>query len=112
MEVNIVKEEEVELLVNELAQLYGYDFTNYARASLRRRINRFITIDRLTSFAELLYRVKNNPDYFTHLVEELTVNVTEMFRDPLVFKIIREQSFTCVGNTSFYKNMACRLCNR
>jgi chemotaxis protein methyltransferase CheR len=73
----MLKDEEIELLINELAQRYGYDFTNYARASLRRRINRLITIDRIPSFAELLYRVKNDPDYLTYIVEELTVNVTK-----------------------------------
>ena len=71
----MVKDEEVELLINELAHRYGYDFTNYARASLRRRINRLITIDRIPSFAELIYRVRNDADYLTHLVEEITVNV-------------------------------------
>lgn len=90
MEANIIKNEEIDLLINELAERYGYDFTNYAKASLRRRVNRLLVIDRIPSFAELLYRVKNDADYLTHIVESLTVNVTEMFRDPLVFKTIRE----------------------
>ena len=103
MEVNIVKEEEVELLVNELAELYGYDFTNYARASMRRRINRLITIDRLSSFAELLHRVRSDAGYLSHLVEELTVNVTEMFRDPPVFKVIREKVLPVLATHPFIR---------
>jgi chemotaxis protein methyltransferase CheR len=103
VEAILVKDEEVELLINELAQRYGYDFTNYARASLRRRINRLITIDRIPSFAELIYRVKNDADYLTHLVEEITVNVTEMFRDPFVFKLIREKVLPVLATHPFIR---------
>ncbi len=91
MEVSTVHDNEIDLLVASLAEIYGYDFSNYARASLKRRINRLLVIDRIPSFAELFYRIKNEPDYFTHAVEELTVNVTEMFRDPYMFKFIREK---------------------
>lgn len=87
----MLKEEELELLISELSTRYGYDFTNYARASLKRRVNRLLVMDRFPSFAEMLYKVKHDPDYLTHLIQELTVNVTEMFRDPAMFKTIREQ---------------------
>ncbi len=103
METAVVREEEVEQLVTELFQLYGYDFTNYARASLKRRINRLIVIDRFASFAELLYRVKNEAAYLTRLVEELTVNVTEMFRDPLTFKLIREKVLPVIATHPFIR---------
>lgn len=87
----MVKEEELDMLIGELADNYGYDFSNYARASLKRRVNRLMVIDRFPSFAELFYKVKADPAYLTHVVQELTVNVTEMFRDPGVFKTVREQ---------------------
>lgn len=87
----MVKEEELDLLIKELAENYGYDFSNYARASLKRRVNRLLVIDRFPSFAELFYKVKTDPAYLTHVVQELTVNVTEMFRDPGVFKTLREE---------------------
>ena len=58
----LVRDEDLEALIDELYQTYGYDFTNYARASLKRRINRLMVIDRLPSFAELFYRVKSDPE--------------------------------------------------
>lgn len=91
MEGYLVKDAEVDLLINELAERYGYDFTNYAKSSFKRRVNRLLVVDRIPSFAELFYRVRNDPDYLSHMVKELTVNVTEMFRDPFVFKAIREK---------------------
>jgi chemotaxis protein methyltransferase CheR len=103
VEFNIVKDEEIDLLVNSLSEIYGYDFTNYARASLKRRVNRLLTVDRIPSFAELFYRVKNEEEYLTHVVEELTVNVTEMFRDPKVFKFIREKILPILATHPFIR---------
>lgn len=103
LEGNIIRDEELDLLVEELFKLYGYDFTNYARASLKRRVNRLMVIDRFPSFAELLYRVKHDADYLTRIVEELTVNVTEMFRDPTVFKTIRETVLPILATHPFIR---------
>ena len=102
-EGNMVKEEELDLLLNELFQSYGYDFTSYARASLKRRVNRLIAIDRFTSFSELFYRIKHDAGYLKHLVEELTVNVTEMFRDPSLFKKIREDVLPILATHPFIR---------
>jgi chemotaxis protein methyltransferase CheR len=85
----MIEEEEVELLLNDVLELYGYDFTHYARASLKRRINRLWSLDKFPSFAELRYRLRADADYVKRFVEELTVNVTEMFRDPLFYKSLR-----------------------
>ncbi len=103
MEGNMLKDEEIELFINELAQRYGYDFTNYARASLRRRIGRLITVDRMPSFAELYHRMQNDPGYLMHAIEELTVNVTEMFRDPSVFKVIKEEVLPVLATHPFIR---------
>lgn len=102
-DVTIIKDEEVDLLLNELFERYGYDFTGYARASLKRRINRLFVIDRLPSFAELLYKVRNQPEYLPHFVEEVSVNVTEMFRDPSTFKTIREDVLPVLATHPFIR---------
>lgn len=102
-DVNIIRDEDLDLLLNEIFQSYGYDFTNYARASLKRRVNRLLIINKFSSFAELFYRVKKDSDYLRHLVEELTVNVTEMFRDPLFFKTIREEVLPVLATHPFIR---------
>jgi chemotaxis protein methyltransferase CheR len=100
---HIIQEGELDILMNELFNSYGYDFTNYAKASLKRRVNRLMIIDRFPSFAELLYRVKSDPDYLSRLIQELTINVTEMFRDPLVFKAIREHVLPVLATHPFIR---------
>lgn len=97
LEPNIIKDEEIEQLVRDIYDLYGYDFSLYSRASFKRRINRICMLDRFTSFAELRYKVINEPDYLKHFLEEITVNVTEMFRDPSFFKCLRDEILPQLG---------------
>lgn len=86
---NIIKDEEMELLLNDLLEWYGYDFTDYSRASLKRRLNRILVVYKMPSFAELRYRLQNDKNFLQQFVEEITVNVTEMFRDPLFYKAVK-----------------------
>ncbi|HEX7870927.1 MAG TPA: protein-glutamate O-methyltransferase CheR [Chryseobacterium sp.] len=97
LEPSIVKDEEIEYLIKDVYDLYGYDFSEYSRASFKRRVNRICLIDRFTSFAELRYTLINDPEYLKRFVEEVTVNVTEMFRDPYFFKALRETILPQLG---------------
>lgn len=99
----MIEDEDIDLLLTDLFDLYGYDFTNYARASLKRRIVRLCSLDKFPSFAELRYRVRNDPDYLKRFVEEITVNVTEMFRDPSFYKSIREEILPILGTKPFIR---------
>jgi chemotaxis protein methyltransferase CheR len=98
-----IDDEEVDLLLNDLFERYGYDFTNYSRASLKRRIVRLCSLDKFPSFAELRYRVNADPGYLKHFVEELTVNVTEMFRDPQFYKTVRTEVISTLTAKPFIR---------
>ncbi|SDH84016.1 chemotaxis protein methyltransferase CheR [Chryseobacterium taeanense] len=97
LEPSIIKDEEVEYLIKDVYEMYGYDFSEYSRASFKRRVNRICLIDRFTSFAELRYTIVNDPEYLKRFIEEITVNVTEMFRDPLFFKTLRDKILPQLG---------------
>ncbi len=86
-----ISDEDLEVILYDVVELYGYDFTNYSRASLRRRVARLIVKDRFTSFAEFRYKLRSDKTYFKRFVEEITVNVTEMFRDPMFYKALRDE---------------------
>jgi len=86
-----IRDEEVDILLDDLLSLYGYDFTNYSRASLKRRIANLFTIDRFPSFAEFRYRLRMDHEYLLRFVQQVTVNVTEMFRDPPFYKTLRTE---------------------
>ena len=89
MEGYQLQHEEVQLLLNDIYTKYGYDFTEYSKASLQRRVQRLFTLDKFPSFAEFRYRVQNDDHYFRRFVEEITVNVTEMLRDPSFYRTLR-----------------------
>jgi chemotaxis protein methyltransferase CheR len=99
----MIEEAEVDILLNDLYELYGYDFSNYSRASLKRRIIRLCTLDKFPSFAEFRYRVRSDADYLKRFVEEITVTVTEMFRDPLFYKCLRTEVLTTLAAKPFIR---------
>lgn len=104
METNYnISDEELDLLLDDMLQVYGYDFTGYSRASLRRRVHRIIINDKLPSFAELRYRIRNEEPYFGHVIEEISVNVTEMLRDPLFYKTIVEKLIPVLATYPFIR---------
>ena len=91
MEERAITDGEIAILLDDVLDTYGYDFTDYSKASLKRRINRLVLLDQFTDFAAFRNRITNDEEYFRRFVEEITVNVTEMFRDPLFYRTLREQ---------------------
>ncbi|MDR9857080.1 protein-glutamate O-methyltransferase CheR [Paenibacillus sp. VCA1] len=81
---------ELELLLEGIHRLYGYDFRNYALPSLRRRIWHFIHSENVKSISALQEKVLHDRACFERMVQTLSIPVTEMFRDPNVFKAFRE----------------------
>ena len=67
---------------------YNYDFRNYAMSSFKRRVVRILELKKLTP-DHLLRKLTDTPPFIDEFVDELTVNVTEMFRDPNFWKVIR-----------------------
>lgn len=70
---------------------HGYDFFDYSKASLLRRINKFLDDNQLETIYGLKSKLINEPNYFQHFLQTVTVNVTEIFRDPVFYKILREK---------------------
>ena len=98
-----ISDEQVETLISDVLEQYGYDFTGYSRASLKRRLLRLYALDKMVSFAEFRYKVSNDSFYFKRFVEQITVNVTEMFRDPTFYKALRYKVFPNLGTYPFIR---------
>jgi chemotaxis protein methyltransferase CheR len=81
---------ELQLLAEAIHQRYGYDFRGYARASLRRRFWRRVHLEGLRSLSGLQERVLHDPACMERLLGDLSINVTEMFRDPPSHKALRD----------------------
>ena len=81
---------EIDLLLEAIYLKYGYDFRSYAKASVRRRVLQQHSKSGLATVSEMIHQLLYDQQYFDTLLLDLTVNVTEMFRDPSFFKAQRE----------------------
>jgi chemotaxis protein methyltransferase CheR len=73
---------EIELLLEAVYRRYGFDFREYAPASLKRRLWRRIRLEQLETVSALQERILHDPLVMERLLLDLSVNVTAMFRDP------------------------------
>jgi chemotaxis protein methyltransferase CheR len=86
-----VEEVELALLLEGVFRLYGFDFRQYAPASLRRRVWRRVHAERLSTISGLTDRLLHDPATMERLLLDLSINVTAMFRDPSFYVAFREQ---------------------
>ena len=84
-------ETEVQLFIEMLRLRYGYDFTHYAKASLRRRVAGLCQTFGVVHIAELIPLVLHDESLLPRVLAGLSVPVTEMFRDPEVFLQLRRE---------------------
>ncbi len=82
---------EIQLLLEALYQRYHYDFRHYARASIKRRLVHAREQLGFSSFSAMQDAVLHAPQTLPRLLNYLTVQVSEMFRDPTYFKALREK---------------------
>jgi chemotaxis protein methyltransferase CheR len=94
---------ELDLLLEAIFRKYGYDFRNYARASLKRRVARRMVLEHISSLSVLQGRLLYDKTLFETLLLDLSINVTEMFRDPLFFKALRHEVLPTLRDLSFIK---------
>jgi chemotaxis protein methyltransferase CheR len=82
---------ELDCLLEAVFRRYGFDFREYAPASLRRRVSRRVKLENVGSVSALQERVLRDPAVMEKLLLDLSINVTAMFRDPSFFVALREK---------------------
>jgi chemotaxis protein methyltransferase CheR len=90
-------------LLESIRLVYGYDFKDYAEASFKRRVAHFMSINRLESVETLAKLILKDEAFFEQFIQEMSVTVTEMFRDPLFYKCIRERLVKRLATYPFIK---------
>jgi chemotaxis protein methyltransferase CheR len=86
-----VEDIEIQLLLEALYQRYHYDFRHYAQASIKRRLKQAREQMGFRSFSALQENLLHHPTLLPRLLRYLTVQVSELFRDPSYFRAIREK---------------------
>ncbi len=82
---------ERELLLEGIWRRYGYDYRQYAPASLNRRLDKVMANEGLPSCSALLERLLHDPACMHRLIDTLAIHVTAMFRNPAMFLGLRDQ---------------------
>ncbi|WP_028390336.1 CheR family methyltransferase [Bacillus cihuensis] len=86
-----LEEIEIELLLEGIYRYYGFDFRNYTFPFLNRRIWNRIREEKVASISGLQERIFHDPFVMNRLLEDFSINVTEMFRDPSFFLTFRKK---------------------
>lgn len=96
-------DDEIDILIHQVLDIHGYDFSNYSRASFKRRVLRLMDLFKFKTFRELLTLVKTDKSFLERFIEEITVNVTEMFRDPEFYISLRNDILPQLATKPFIR---------
>lgn len=86
----VVSDQELLVFINILKRSSNYDFSEYSDKSLKRRVLKVMS-DFNLDFAGFIQSIKTNTDFTERVVKEITVNTTELFRDPPVWHLLRSR---------------------
>jgi chemotaxis protein methyltransferase CheR len=98
-----IEDVEIRLLLEAIFLLYGYDFRSYSKASLRRRVMHRLGMSNLPSVISMVEKVLHDRQFFATLLNDLTVNVTEMYRDPEFYLAFRREIVPLLKTFPFIK---------
>ncbi|HEY2367855.1 MAG TPA: CheR family methyltransferase [Polyangiaceae bacterium] len=85
------EEIEIRLLLDAIYEKFHYDFREYSPASVRRRLTQSLSALEVTTFSALQDRILHDATAFPTLLKYLTVQVSDFFRDPQYFRVLRER---------------------
>ena len=103
MEKAEIEQLELDLLLQAIYRRYGYDFRQYSRASVRRRVHHHLRKTELKTISQLISKIIYDEANFRALLFDMSVTVTEMFRDPWFYLALRERVVPLLKTFPFIK---------
>ena len=94
---------ELELLLEGIYRKYGFDFRDYSSVHIKRRLDHRLSVSGLRNFSEMLHRIIFDENFFKAVLLDLSINVTEMFRDPQFYKEVRSEIVPFLQTYPFIK---------
>lgn len=98
-----IEEIEINLLLEAIYQRYGHDFREYAKASIKRRVNNAIQKSDCKTIIEVIQKLLVDESFFQWFLTHFSITVTEWFRDPLFYKALREKVIPYLKTYPFVK---------
>lgn len=101
--VETISSEELKTMLDTIRAVYGYDFTQYAEASVKRRSVYFMNARKITTVKQLTEDLLQDESVFEEFVRNISVTVTEMFRDPAFYTCLRNKVMKRLATYPFIK---------
>lgn len=98
-----IEDIEIDLLLEAIFRRYGHDFRHYARASVERRIRQYLPKSGCGTISELIPKLIHDEAFFAGFLGQFSITVTEMFRDPSVYRSLREKVLPVLKTYPFVK---------
>ena len=98
-----LRETELQLLLDAISSYFGYDFHDYARASMLRRIEKYMKKVNVGQISALIPWFLHDREAFQDFVTDMSVVVTDMFRDPDFFLALRQEVIPILKTYPFIK---------
>ena len=98
-----IEEIELRLFLEAIFDVYGYDFRHYAKASLQRRLADFMNNYQIDTYLGLADRIVHEKPLFELLLKQLSITVSEMFRDPKFYSALKESLLPILKTYPFIK---------
>lgn len=86
-----IEQLEIDLFLDAVYKQYGYDFRHYAKPSLHRRILNCLAREKKQHVSELIPCILHDEYFFDRFLQDMSVTVTSMFRDPKLFRLLKER---------------------
>ena len=99
----VTQDIEIDLLLEGVFRKFGYDFRNYNKAHVKRRLIHRQQALGLKSISELQHKALHEPDFIQLILKDLSINVTEMYRDPGFYKSVRNEVFPILRTYPYIK---------
>jgi chemotaxis protein methyltransferase CheR len=96
-------EAEIDSVLETIFHKFGYDFRDYSRAHVKRRLVQRMRLNKLKSIGDMRRQILSDPRFVEVLLSDLSIHVTEMFRDPLFYETVREKVVPLLKTWSFIR---------
>jgi len=103
VDVENIESIELDLLLEAVFRLYGYDFRDYAKTSMRRRIANIMKREGVHTISALQDRVLHDSQSWERFLNGISVNVSAMFRDPAFFLAFRQHAVPVLRTYPFIR---------
>ena len=94
---------EISLLLEAIFNKYGYDFRNYSKAHIKRRILHRLSLSGLDNISAMTHKAIYDKNFASQILLDFSINVTEMFRDPDFYFFIRKEVIPILKTYPFVK---------